>query len=63
MKGQTLGAFIKLMIFTVVTVLATAVLAVTISNRTFGSTQSFRCGPRPTSPSATSTSSASATSP
>jgi phospholipid/cholesterol/gamma-HCH transport system substrate-binding protein len=36
MKGQTLGAFIKLMIFALVTVLATFVLAVTISNRTFG---------------------------
>src|SRR3954471_5831688 len=36
MKGQTLGAFIKLMAFALVTVLATFVLAVTISNRTFG---------------------------
>src|SRR4051812_11850077 len=36
MKGQTLGAFVKLMIFALVTVLATFVLAVTISNRTFG---------------------------
>lgn len=42
MKGQTLGAFIKLLIFAVVTVLATAVLGVTISNRTFGSTRTFR---------------------
>ncbi|MBV9292750.1 MAG: MCE family protein [Frankiales bacterium] len=41
MKGQTLGAFIKLMIFAVVTVLATFVLAVTISNRTFGATKSY----------------------
>src|SRR4051812_2566271 len=41
MKGQTLSAFVKLMIFAVVTVLATFVLAVTISNRTFGSTRSF----------------------
>lgn len=41
MKGQTLSAFIKLMVFAVVTVLATAVLAVTISNRTFGSTRSY----------------------
>jgi phospholipid/cholesterol/gamma-HCH transport system substrate-binding protein len=40
-KGQTLSAFIKLMIFAVVTVLATAVLAVTISNRTFGNTKSY----------------------
>jgi phospholipid/cholesterol/gamma-HCH transport system substrate-binding protein len=40
-KGQTLGAFIKLMIFAVVTVLATAVLGVTISNKTFGSTRGF----------------------
>ena len=42
MRGHTLSAFIKLMIFAVVTVLATAVLAVTISNRTFGSTKSYR---------------------
>jgi len=35
-KGQTLGAFIKLTIFAVVTILATAVLAVTISNSTYG---------------------------
>lgn len=41
MKGQTLGAFIKLTIFAVVTVLATAVLAVTISNKTFGSTTGY----------------------
>jgi phospholipid/cholesterol/gamma-HCH transport system substrate-binding protein len=40
-KGQTLSAFIKLMIFAVVTVLATAVLGVTISNTTFGSTESY----------------------
>src|SRR3954447_15064969 len=36
MRGHTLGAFIKLMIFALVTVLATFVLGVTISNRTFG---------------------------
>jgi len=36
MRGHTLSAFIKLMIFALVTVLATFVLAVTISNRTFG---------------------------
>jgi phospholipid/cholesterol/gamma-HCH transport system substrate-binding protein len=35
-KGQTLGAFIKLTVFAVVTVLATAILAVTISNSTYG---------------------------
>jgi phospholipid/cholesterol/gamma-HCH transport system substrate-binding protein len=35
-RGHTLSAFIKLMIFALVTVLATAVLGVTISNRTFG---------------------------
>ncbi len=40
--GHTLSAFVKLMIFTIVTVLATAVLAVTISNRTFGDTRSFK---------------------
>jgi len=41
-RGHTLSAFVKLMIFAVVTVLATAVLAVTISNKTFGSTKSFK---------------------
>ena len=41
MKGQTLSAFVKLMIFAIVTVLATTVLGITISNRTFGSTHSF----------------------
>ena len=41
MRGHTLSAFIKLMIFAVVTVLATFVLAVTISNRTFGATNSY----------------------
>lgn len=41
MTGHTLSAFIKLMIFAVVTVLATAVLGITISNRTFGSTHSY----------------------
>src|SRR5438477_1404370 len=42
MTGHTLRAFVKLAIFAVVTVLATAVLAVTISNRTFGSTHTFK---------------------
>jgi phospholipid/cholesterol/gamma-HCH transport system substrate-binding protein len=41
-RGHTLSAFVKLMIFAVVTVLATAVLAVTISNKTFGSTKSYK---------------------
>ncbi|MDQ1684506.1 MAG: phospholipid/cholesterol/gamma-HCH transport system substrate-binding protein [Frankiaceae bacterium] len=36
MRGHTLGAFIKLTVFAVVTILATAVLAVTISNTTYG---------------------------
>jgi phospholipid/cholesterol/gamma-HCH transport system substrate-binding protein len=40
-RGHTLSAFIKLMIFALITVLATAVLGVTISNRTFGSTRSY----------------------
>jgi phospholipid/cholesterol/gamma-HCH transport system substrate-binding protein len=40
-KGQTLSAFIKLMIFALVTIVATAILGVTISNRTFGSTQAY----------------------
>lgn len=42
MRGHTLSAFIKLMVFAVVTVLATAVLAVTISNKTFGNTKSYK---------------------
>jgi phospholipid/cholesterol/gamma-HCH transport system substrate-binding protein len=40
-KGQTLGAFVKLVIFAVVTILATAVLGVVISNRTFGKTGTY----------------------
>jgi len=36
MRGHTLGAFVKLAIFAVVTILATAILAVTISNSTYG---------------------------
>ena len=42
MTGHTLSAFIKLMIFALVTVLATAVLGITISNRTFGSTTPYK---------------------
>jgi len=42
MKGHTLGAAIKLAIFAVVTILATFVLAVTISNQTFGKTHTYR---------------------
>lgn len=41
MRGHTLSAFIKLMIFAVVTSLLTFVLAVTISNQTFSSTHSY----------------------
>ena len=41
MTGHTLSAFVKLMIFAIVTVLATAVLGVTISNRTFGATNAY----------------------
>jgi phospholipid/cholesterol/gamma-HCH transport system substrate-binding protein len=40
-KGQTLGAAIKLTAFAVVTILATFVLAVVISNRTFGATSTY----------------------
>jgi phospholipid/cholesterol/gamma-HCH transport system substrate-binding protein len=40
-KGKTLGAAIKLIIFAVITALATAVLGVVISNRTFGATQTY----------------------
>ena len=42
MRGHTLRAFIKLAIFAVVTILATAILGVTISNRTFGSTHGYK---------------------
>ncbi|HVS67251.1 MAG TPA: MCE family protein [Mycobacteriales bacterium] len=42
MRGQTLGAAIKLIIFAVVTIMATAVLGVVVSNRTFGSTHTFK---------------------
>jgi phospholipid/cholesterol/gamma-HCH transport system substrate-binding protein len=41
-KGQTLGAAIKLIAFAVVTILATFVLAVTISNQQFGKTHTFK---------------------
>jgi phospholipid/cholesterol/gamma-HCH transport system substrate-binding protein len=40
-KGQTLGAAIKLIAFAMVTILATFVLAVVISNRTFGTTATY----------------------
>lgn len=42
MKGHTLGAFVKLIIFALVTVLATALLIVVIQNRSFGSTRQFK---------------------
>jgi phospholipid/cholesterol/gamma-HCH transport system substrate-binding protein len=42
MRGHTLRAFIKLAIFALVTILATAILGVTISNRTFGSTHGYK---------------------
>lgn len=42
MRGQTLGAAIKLIIFALVTILATALLGVVISNRTFGSTNGYK---------------------
>ena len=42
MKGHTLGAAVKLAIFALITVLATIVLAVTISNQTFGSTHTYK---------------------
>jgi phospholipid/cholesterol/gamma-HCH transport system substrate-binding protein len=40
-KGQTLAAAIKLIAFAVVTILATGVLAVVISNRQFGATRTY----------------------
>ncbi|HVT19818.1 MAG TPA: MCE family protein [Mycobacteriales bacterium] len=42
MRGHTLGAAIKLIVFAVVTILATAILGVVVSNRTFGSTQTYK---------------------
>lgn len=42
MKGQTLGAFVKLTIFAVVTILLTYVLAVTISNQSFGAAHTYK---------------------
>jgi phospholipid/cholesterol/gamma-HCH transport system substrate-binding protein len=41
MRGKTLGAAVKLLIFALVTVVATALLGVVISNRTFGPTTSY----------------------
>lgn len=41
MKGQTLGAFVKLIIFAIVTVLATGLLIVVIQNRSFGATNQY----------------------
>jgi phospholipid/cholesterol/gamma-HCH transport system substrate-binding protein len=41
-KGQTLGAFIKLVIFAVVTILLTGLLTVVIENRQFGATKTYR---------------------
>ncbi|HTR70077.1 MAG TPA: MlaD family protein [Mycobacteriales bacterium] len=42
MRGKTLSAFIKLTIFAVVTALATVLLGVVISNKTFGPTRTYR---------------------
>ncbi len=42
MRGQTLGAAIKLVIFAVVTIIAAAILGVVISNRTFGATHTYK---------------------
>lgn len=41
MKGKTLGAAIKLIIFAVVTTLAAGLLGIVISNRTFGKTTTY----------------------
>lgn len=41
MTGHTLSAFIKLMIFAVVTAMATLLLGVVISNKTFGPTHTY----------------------
>jgi phospholipid/cholesterol/gamma-HCH transport system substrate-binding protein len=41
-KGQTLPAFIKLVVFAVVTVVLTAILAVTITNGSVGNTQRYK---------------------
>lgn len=42
MRGHTFGAALKLIVFAVVTILATAILGVVISNRTFGTTQTYK---------------------
>ncbi|HEX3706559.1 MAG TPA: MlaD family protein [Mycobacteriales bacterium] len=42
MRGQTLGAAVKLIIFALVTIVATALLGVVISNRTFGATYTYK---------------------
>jgi phospholipid/cholesterol/gamma-HCH transport system substrate-binding protein len=42
MRGHTLSAFVKLAIFALVTILATAILGITISNRTFGTTHAYK---------------------
>jgi phospholipid/cholesterol/gamma-HCH transport system substrate-binding protein len=42
MRGQTLGAAVKLIIFAVVTIVATAILGVVVSNRTFGATHTYK---------------------
>jgi phospholipid/cholesterol/gamma-HCH transport system substrate-binding protein len=42
MRGKTLGAAVKLVIFAVVTIIATGVLGVVVSNRTFGATEVFK---------------------
>jgi phospholipid/cholesterol/gamma-HCH transport system substrate-binding protein len=41
-RGNTLGAAVKLLIFALVTIVATALLGVVISNRTFGSTKTYK---------------------
>jgi phospholipid/cholesterol/gamma-HCH transport system substrate-binding protein len=42
MRGHTFGAAVKLIIFAVVTILATAILGVVVSNRTFGATKTYK---------------------
>jgi phospholipid/cholesterol/gamma-HCH transport system substrate-binding protein len=42
MKGNTLGAFVKLMIFAIVTILLTGLLAIVIENRSFGATKTYK---------------------
>jgi phospholipid/cholesterol/gamma-HCH transport system substrate-binding protein len=42
MKGQTLGAFVKLIVFAAVTIVLTGILTIVIQNRSFGATKTYK---------------------